>query len=117
MRSLVMTESVLGPKDLSKVFKEIYEVRDDWYNIGLELEVPTEVLDHIKSAHPDNATCLREMLLIWLQRRQGRGPVGESPTWQSLIQALRSPTIEKGGLLADELERKYCWAGLCMFDH
>ena len=117
MRSLVMTESVLGPKDLSKVFKEIYEVRDDWYNIGLELEVPTEVLDRIKSAHPDNAKCLREMLLIWLQRRKGRGPVGESPTWQSLIQALRSPTIEKGGLLADELERKHCRAGLCMFDH
>ena len=104
MHSTVMRESVLGPKDLSKVYKEIYEVRDEWYNIGLELNVPTEDLNHIMFTHPDNATCLREVLQMWLKRRAS----GEDgPTWHSLTKALRSPTIGKS-ILADELERKHC---------
>ena len=106
MHSTVMTESILGPEDLAEVYKEIFEVRDDWYNIGLELKVPTEVLDRIKFAHSDNAKCLREVLQMWLKRKNSGE---ESSSWRSLIKALRSPSIGKP-LLADELERKYCFS-------
>ena len=106
MHSTVMTESILGADDLAEVYKEILEVRGDWYNIGLELKVPLKDLDRIKFTHSDNAKCLREVLQMWLTRKI---PGEESPSWRSLTKALRSPSIGKP-LLADELERKYCFS-------
>ena len=87
---------VLGVNDLVTVLDELYDVRARWYDIGLRLNVPAETLEKIKA--PDDNSCLRQVLIIWL--RSGKA------TWTNLCQALRHRTIEQRKL-ADSLLAKY----------
>ena len=87
---------VLGVNDLVKVLDELYDVRDKWYDIGLRLNVPAETLEKIKA--PDDNSCLRQVLIIWL--RSGKA------TWIDLCQVLRHRTIDQEKL-ADSLLAKY----------
>ena len=87
---------VLGVNDLVKVLDELYDVRAKWYDIGLRLNLPAETLE--KKRGPDDNSCLREVLIIWLQS-------GEA-TWLELCQALCHRTIGQESL-ADALQAKY----------
>ena len=87
---------MLGVNDLLKVLDELYDIRAKWYDIGLRLNVPVETLEKIKA--PDDNSCLRQVLIIWL--RSGKA------TWLDLCQALRHRTLGQGRL-ADSLQAKY----------
>ena len=93
-------------KDLKQVLSGLYPTRTKWYNIGLELEVPVETLESIKSENKDDVgACLREMLLCAL-----RSTTPEL-TWKGIIEALNSVMVEEGQL-AKSLEEKHVPKGI-----
>ena len=73
---------------------ELYEVRAKWYDLGVQLRMTTPDLDAIQTQYknnPDNpGACLRQMLSDWLTKE-----VSSPPTWQRVVDALSSPTINK----------------------
>ena len=91
----------LSPGDLATVLKELYEARTKWYYIGLELKVPWGTLDSIKAQSDDEQERLLEALKHWLKT------VDPKPTWQALVNALRSCLV-KENWLANSLEEKHC---------
>ena len=87
--------------DLSTVLEELYEARTKWYFIGLKLKVPVDTLDSIKTQSDNPNECLLQALKHWLKM------VDPKPTWQALVDALRSRLVEERQL-ATSIEEKYC---------
>ena len=86
--------------DLRQVLSELFPVRTKWYNIGLELAVPVETLETIKSENKDDlGACLRETLLCSLKSANPK------LTWKRITEALASVLVGEGQL-AKELEIK-----------
>ena len=90
----------MSDKDIKHVRREIYEARAKWYDIGIELEIPTGTLKSIKSMYGSPADCLVEMLDTWLKQ------VDPKPSWRLLIDALEQPTVGEERL-AERLKQKY----------
>ena len=88
--------------DLKEVRKAVWEARTEWMNIGIELNILKTGLDEIKATVQGGnpGECLTEMLSLWLKQND------PSPTWSTLITALKQPTV---GLqqIAEEIEEKY----------
>ena len=84
---------------------ELFSVRDKWYDIGLELNIPFQMLNVIEKDNPNNcSSCLRKMLMEWLSSSS------PDPSWSGLVEALSSePVGEKR--LAREIHCKYCGPG------
>ncbi len=80
---------------------ELKPVRALWYNLGLGLKVDQGDLDSISSKIKEPFDGLREILTIWLDQH------GCPPTWQTVVDVLRNPVIDKK-CLATALEVKYC---------
>lgn len=96
------TASTLSDKDIKHVRREIYDARTKWYDIGIELEIPTSTLKSIKLMYNNSpAECLVEMLDTWLKQ------VNPKPSWRLLTNALEQPTVGEEQL-ADKLKRRYC---------
>ena len=91
----------LSLDDLSTVLKELHEARTKWYYIGLELKVPVGTLESIEAQSNDPKKCLLEALKHWLKT------VDLKPTWQALVDALRSCLVEENQL-ANRLEEMHC---------
>ena len=89
----------MSATDLWKVQNSIWEVRTDWYNLGLGLDIAPDSLDAIQQ---DNAQkpdrCFRAMLTKWLRRDSPR------PTWSALAEALRSPSVDHSKLAEQVLQ-------------
>lgn len=88
--------------DLGDVLEETLCSSTKWYKIGLRLRVPVPKLDGIRSQFSDQEECLCEMLKEWL-----KGAAGTKPTWEVLIEALKSQTVREPRL-AHQLEAKHC---------
>ena len=97
MTFLMMACSKLSTSDLSNVINEVLPAAAKWYNIGLQLGMSADYLDTIK-LNNDPQECSLKMLRQWLLAE---------PSWEALITALRSPTINYSAL-ADKIEKKYC---------
>ena len=96
-------QQILSVNDLSIVLTELHPARSKWYNIGLQLLVPVPDLQRIESEYKnDHGTCLRQMLIKWLEM--------ETATWETLIEALKSPIVQgdENMALAANLQKKYC---------
>ena len=80
--------------------EELWDVREQWYSLGLQLRLRTETLDKIKSGRQftDPRDKLVEMLKAWLT-------AADNPSWKTLTVAVRSVGACQ---LADDLESKYC---------
>ena len=95
-------QQILSVNDLGTVLTELHPVRSRWYNIGLELLVPMTDLQRIESEYKnDHGTCLRQMLIKWLEMG--------TASWETLIKALQAP-IGQGDdnkALAENLQKKY----------
>ena len=70
----------------------MWDSRDEWYNIGLELSIDAGTLDVIKRDNTKTNDCFREMLTTWLKMVQSK------PTVAALAEALQSPTVGFGHL-------------------
>ena len=86
--------------DLSTVRNEIHDIRTKWLDIGVELKVKISTLKSIETRYVDPKDRLREVISEWLK-------ANDYPTWQSLVDALRTRVIDEPKLAA-ELEAKYC---------
>ena len=91
----------LSVNDLSVVMEELNDVCVKWYDIGLQLHVSVGTLDAIKEQYDDLSHCLREALKTWLKTSPS------APTWNNIVDALRSSTVGEVRLAAD-LQHKYC---------
>lgn len=81
----------LTTKNIKEVRGFLYEVRFKWYDIGLELEVPIEKLDHIKDQYKDDGRCLLEMLKVWFLMTSAN----HLPTWKELANALAARPVDE----------------------
>lgn len=88
--------------DLKVVREALFDGRNSWYDIGVELDVSPATLDNINAQFRDNAGhCLREMLKVWLK--------GLDCSWKVIVAALKSKALrENTGTLAAEIEKEYC---------
>ncbi len=77
---------------------ELFDVRVNWENIGLALELTDGTIRAIGAQYKDPKDCLRDMLRDWLNMSDA--------SWSSLVQALRHSIVGERNLAA-ELERKY----------
>ena len=91
----------VGVDSLREVLEEVASVSHKWYNVGLQLGLPSGTLETIKYQYSDAPTCMREMLIHWLK---GTDP---PPTWEALADALESRTVDEAQL-AQQLRSKYC---------
>ena len=85
---------------MKKLVNELQSLRTSWYSIGLELGIPRTSLDWFKQQYPYPSRLLAAMLEQWLV-------VSPGPTWEVIIAALRSPSINERKVAA-QLEAKYC---------
>ncbi len=76
----------LSIKNLVEVLEHAYSARARWKNIGLVLGLDP---DDVESIHGlDDGECLKEALGKWLRNSETL-----KPTWQSLLEALRSKIV------------------------
>ena len=93
---------ILTEPNLRALLNELHPVRGNWYNIGLELDIPHTTLDCFKQIYSDPSDLLREVLKHWLDTT-----TDPPPTWKAVITALRSPIVDKKRV-AEQLGSKYC---------
>ena len=75
-------------KDLGTVQAALWDARPKWYNIGIQLGIDVTDLDVIRDRNMKNADeCITEMIVNWLRK------ASHPPTWNSIVKALQSPTV------------------------
>ena len=94
---MVFTGTVLTLKAAINV---LHSVCPKWYNIGVQLEVPTFQLKNIEKKTSDLMDQLRDTLDYWMNN-------DSSPSWRHLVDALKAPSVGENRL-AKEIEEKYC---------
>ena len=90
---------------LKAAINALHSVCPKWYNIGVQLEVPTFQLRNIERKTNDSMDQLRDMLDFWMSNNP-------SPTWRCLVDAMEAPSVGEKQL-AKEIERKYCERSSC----
>ena len=77
----------LTSSDIPKVLENVWEARQKWYSIGIQLKLKASDLDVIRQQGNNNGPddFVIEMVKIWL--RQG------GATWEALIDALKHETV------------------------
>ena len=86
-----MSSQNLTPEDLAPVYENLIDASNKWHDIGLLLGVPD---GRLRAIELDKEKCddrLRETLSWWLRN-------ADSPTWDDLRRALRSPAVGYGWL-------------------
>ena len=86
--------------DLDLLIKELLDVCNRWYHLGVELNLKSETLSRIGSLFSDSRNWLREVLKTWLT-------TSDNTSLKVLSDALRSQKVG-ANRLAGGLERKYC---------
>jgi len=85
---------------LKAAINALHSVCPKWYNIGVQLEVPTFQLKNIEKKSSDLMDQLRDTLDYWMSNDL-------SPSWRNLVDALKAPSVGENRL-AKEIEEKYC---------
>ena len=86
--------------DLRTVNNAVFEMRAKWLQLGIELGVKPGTLESIKQKNmQDPNSCLPDLLTEWLK--------AEEPTWEKLVEALKSDTVSERNL-ARRIERDHC---------
>ena len=89
------------PPELRVLVNELVDVRRKWYDIGIQLNIPDEILDDINSACKDNySLALRRLMQYWLRQIEPRA------TWADLVEALRARAVNEQDL-AKNLEERF----------
>lgn len=93
----------LTQDDLKTVVNELYSASDDWYPLGIQLNVELSELNMIETQHAyRHKKCLIAMLSIWLNKTDHY-----PPTWQRLVDALSSRSVGQQGI-AEKIKKTYC---------
>ena len=87
---------------LKDIANELYEVKTQWNDIGIQLEVPKATRKRLQQVHKDNPQqALTEMMEEWLDTDD------PEPSWPAIVKALRSRSVN-AKTLANNLERRWC---------
>ena len=81
------------PLVLTNALRELNE----WYDLGLQLDIEDHYLDKFLSENQKIDECKRAMLQFWLKS-------DEEPSWEKLISALR---VMKQNCLVKKIEKNY----------
>ena len=93
----------LSTGDLATVVNELQEVRDIWFSVGVQLNMPLADLRSIRADFKDKSSdCLLETLSVWLTRTDP-----SPPSWERVVDALSSPAIDRP-TVAERIRRTYC---------
>ena len=85
---------------LKAAINALHSVCPKWYNIGVQLEVPTFQLKNIERKLSDSMDQLRDTLDYWMNN-------DSSASWRHLVDALKTPSVG-ANRLAEEIEENYC---------
>ena len=96
--------SLTSRPQFTVLLKELHQVRDDWENIGIQLNIEDWELMAIRRNNCDSKACLREMLRMWLRRVAPR----PRPSWQAVIDALHTLGHERIANRLDILYVNHC---------
>ena len=102
---------------LKAAINALHSVCHKWYNIGVQLEVPTFQLRNIEKKSSESMEQLRDTLDYWMNN-------DPSPSWRHLVDALKAPSVGENRLAreikkkqsdCDESETVWCHHGMyCM---
>ena len=82
---------------------ELQQVRDIWFSVGVQLNMPLADLRSIRADFKDKSSdCLLETLSVWLTRTDP-----SPPSWERVVDALSSPAIDRP-TVAERIRRTYC---------
>jgi len=84
------------------VFNALHSVCNKWFNIGLQLDVPTFRLNFIETDRVGSEERMRTMLGYWMNNA-----TDTLPSWKVLVSALKAPAVNEIRL-AMELEERHC---------
>ena len=76
---------------LKAAINALHSVCHKWYNIGVQLEVPTFQLKIIEKKTNDSMDQLRDTLDYWMSNEP-------SPSWRHLVDALKAPSVGENRL-------------------
>ena len=85
---------------LKAAINALHSVCPKWYNIGVQLEVPTFQLKIIERKTNDSMDQLRDTLDFWMSNEP-------SPSWKHLVDALKAPSVGENRL-AKAIKQEYC---------
>ena len=85
---------------LKAAINALHSVCHKWYNIGVQLEVPTFQLKNIEKKSSDSMDQLHDTLEYWMSN-------DSSASWKHLVDALKAPSVGENRL-AGEIEKKHC---------
>ena len=85
---------------LNTVFSALHSVSPKWFNIGLRLHVPISRLKIIETDGHGAEERMRTMLDYWLNN-------ATVPSWNALVDALKTPTVGESRL-AKDLGERHC---------
>ena len=85
---------------LKAAINELYSVCPKWYNIGIQLDIPTYQLKIFEQKTSNSMDQLRDTLDYWMNN-------DPSPSWRGLVDALKAPSVGEKRL-AEEIKEKYC---------
>ena len=85
---------------LKAAINALHSVCPKWYNIGVQLEVPTFQLKIIEKKTNDSMDQLRDTLDFWMSNDL-------SPSWKHIADALKAPSVGENRL-AKAIEQEYC---------
>ena len=94
----VVFSSVGKQLTLIKALRMVFRLADEWYTLGLLLNVPKSSLSTFRTDDPDDRECLRETLQEWLQQTDS------SPTWHELAEAVEPFDPSR----AQKIRQRYC---------
>ena len=85
---------VLSTVSLKCLVEGLHSARAKWYELGLQLGLPSGDLDVIqKNSSSDASSAFREMLKQWL--------AGANPSREALEKALQANSVDEGRLVKD----------------
>ena len=90
--SYILLISEDGPP-VKDVYSALIKVQDQWYDIGLQLDMEPGELKVIEKNYPSSKERLREM--ITQRRSQG------NLTWELIAEALENPTVGQSQLAGE----------------
>ena len=96
----------LAEDDLREIYHELWTIKANYYQLGIELGLPPGELQTIKQENSQNiAQAFTEVLLRWLKGHYNVGRYGR-PTWQRLKEAVGSPSGGSNAALAEKIAKK-----------
>ena len=85
---------------LKATINALHSVCPKWYNIGVQLEVPTFQLKIIEKKSSDLMDQLCDTLDYWMNNNP-------SASWRHLVDALKAPSVGEKRL-AEQIKEEYC---------